>query len=235
VALFAMCAAPAFAEDQIAVNYEISVGGARVMKASYSASISDSSYSTTFDAKSVGVTKWLSKIRLNLVASGRIDDGVPVPANYRYARKKNDKIKKRNLAFSPDGELVTKGTDYEEPILAALNNSVLDPLTMVLKLTRSEKPCSGKHRAFDGRDVFDVKLSKSDADGGKVTCKFTYVPVAGGDVESGETDPVNYEIMLAPLGDGNGYIAVRITGSTKGVGFEASAGNVTLNGQPISY
>jgi hypothetical protein len=231
---FALMISPAMAADEIAANYDISLGGARVMKASYNATIGKDEYQAALDAKSVGMSKWLSKIRLNLSAQGTMDGGTLVPASYNYARKKNDKNKKRNLSFS-GGELVTTGADYDAKILSALDGKVLDPLTMLLKLGRSEKPCSGKHRAFDGRDVFDIKLSNGGNEGDRVTCKAVYTPVAGGDVDDGDTDPQNYEITLAPLGGDRGFIPIRITGTTKGVGFEVSATAVSLNGAALSY
>jgi hypothetical protein len=194
----AMSASSAFAADQIAANYEISLGGARVMKATYNATLDEKSYTAVLDAKSVGMSKWLAKIKLSLSAQGKMIGASLVPASYNYARKKNDKRKERSLSFSPKGTLVTDGADYDASIKAALHDKVLDPLTMLLKLGRSDKPCVGKHRAFDGRDVFEIKLSNGGADGGRITCKAVYTPLAGGDVEEGDTEPKNYEITLAP-------------------------------------
>ena len=229
-----LLATTAQAADVISVNYDISFGGTRVMKADYSATLDERSYSANLEAKTVGVSKWFSKIKLNMSASGGLSESGVTPANYSYSRKKNDKRKQRVLTFAPGGALVTDGGDYDAAILAAVAGKVMDPLSMLLKVARSGKPCSGKHRAFDGRDVFDLSLSGATGTG-TVTCKIVYTPVAGADVEDGETDVTRYEITFAPMGDNKGYVPVRLTGSSKGVGFEASANSVTVNGQPLSY
>ena len=62
-----------------------------------------------------------------------------------------------------------------------------------------------------------------------------YTPLAGGDVDDGDTAPIRYEITMAPMGEARGYMPIRVTGSTKGVGFEASATSVTVNGAALSY
>lgn len=228
-------AADVLAADVISARYDVSLGGTRVMKADYSATLGDDSYSAALEAKTVGVSKLFSKIKLSLSANGSLtEDGVK-PASYNYSRKKNDKRKERNLSFSANGGLVVNDGDYDDGIRAALNNKVMDPLSMLLKLSRADKPCSGKHRAFDGRDVFDLSLSGGGKAGGMLTCKMVYTPVAGNDVEDGDTSPKTYELTLAPLASGEGYFPVRLAGSTKGVGFEATAASVTVNGSALNY
>jgi hypothetical protein len=232
--LSVLAANAACADDVISARYDVSLGGTRVMKADYSATLGDGSYSAALEAKTVGVSKLFSKIKLSLSASGSLTESGVKPATYSYARKKNDKLKSRNLNFAPSGELIMDGDDYGEGIRSALTSKVMDPLSMLLKLSRSAKPCSGKHRAFDGRDVFDVGLSGASKQGGAVTCKLVYTPVAGGDFDDGDA-PQTYEITLAPMTGGIGYVPTRITGSTKGVGFEVSAAAVSVNGEALSY
>lgn len=229
-----MLALPVQAADVISVNYDISLGGSRIMKADYSASFDDDSYSADLEAKTIGVSKWFSKIKLNMSVKGGLNETGLTPASYAYSRKKNDKRKERVLNFAPGGALLTEGEDYDASILAAIKGKVMDPLSMLLKVTRSGKPCSGKYRAFDGRDVFDLALS-GDSGAGNVTCTVIYTPVAGADVDDGDTDATRYEITFAPMGVDKGYVAVRLTGRSKGVEFEARAKSVTVNGQPLSY
>jgi Protein of unknown function (DUF3108) len=232
--IFALVA-PAQAADVISASYDVSLGGTRIMKADYSATLDAATYSADLSARTVGVSKMFAKVKLNMSANGSLTEAGVKPVAYTYSRKKNDKRKQRNLTFSPNGALVTAGADYEASIIAALNNKVMDPLSMLLKLGRSDKPCVGKHRAFDGRDVFDLALSGGGKAGGPQTCKMIYTPVAGNDVDEGDTDPTIYEITLAPYGEKTGYMPIRIAGSTKGVGFEVSATSVTVNGQPLAF
>jgi Protein of unknown function (DUF3108) len=221
--------------DEISAGYDVSFAGARIMRASYSATLSDGAYTTALDAKTVGVSKWLKKIKLNMNATGKLNTSGVTPGSYNYARKKNDKRKERSLSFASNGDLVTTGTDYDESILKAISASVMDPLSMLLKLTRTKSPCSGKHRAFDGRDVFDITLSETGKTGTAINCKVVYTPIAGGDVDEGDTEPQSYEITLVPLGSASGYIPVRIAGSTKGVGFDVTATEVSVNGTALAY
>jgi Protein of unknown function (DUF3108) len=234
-ALLLWASAPAKAADDISAGYDVSFAGARIMRASYSATLTDGAYTTALDAKTVGVSKWLKKIKLNMNASGKLNTSGITPGSYNYARKKNEKRKERSLSFKSNGDLVTTGTDYDESILKAISASVMDPLSMLLKLSRTKSPCSGKHRAFDGRDVFDITLSETGKTGTAMNCKVVYTPIAGGDVDEGDTQPQSYEITLVPLGSAAGYIPVRIAGSTKGVGFDVTATEVSVNGTALAY
>jgi hypothetical protein len=226
---------PVQAADVISASFDVSLGGTRIMKADYLATIDDDGYSANLSARTVGVSKMFSKIKLNMSAKGGVTEVGVKPAAYTYSRKKNDKRKERNLTFAPNGSLITEGTNYEASILAALNDRVMDPMSILLKLGRSPKPCSGKHRVFDGRDVFDLTLSAEAKTANTLTCNMVYTPVAGNDVDDGNGDSVTYKITLAAFGDKISYTPVRIAGSTKGVGFEVSASSVTINGSPLSY
>lgn len=225
----------ALAAETVAVDYDVSLGGTRIMKANYSAQFDDDSYAANLSAKTVGVSKVFSKIKLNLSASGRLTKNGLIPVQYGYFRKKNDKTKERNLQFNGDGSLKTDGAGYEQPILAAVKKNIMDPLSMLLKISRSDKPCSGKHRSFDGRDVFDISLSTVDTENGRLVCKLVYQPVAGGDVDDGETQPVTYSLTLAPTNTAQSYVTVSVSGSSKGVPFSVDARSVSVNGAALSY
>jgi Protein of unknown function (DUF3108) len=227
-------AGTASAADKIAVVYDISLGGTRIMKADYGITTEGGAYQSTLEAKTIGMSKWFSKMKLNLSASGTMSEDAVTPQRYDYYRKKNDKKKQRNLTFASSGKLVTDGTDYDAAIVKAVSKQVMDPLSMLLKLSRAANPCNGKHRAFDGRDVFDVKLS-GNGEGARVTCTMVYTPVAGGDVEDGDTEPKTYELTLARVTATKGYVPVRITGSAKGVGFDVNATAVSVNGSALAY
>ncbi len=225
----------ALAADTVAVDYDVSLGGSRIMKASYAANFDGSNYDASFSAKTVGMSKVFSKIKLSLTAKGKMTDGGLQPVSYNYFRKKNDKTKERGLLFDQSGELVTDGAGYDAAVLASLKKSVMDPLSMLLKISRSDKPCSGKHRSFDGRDVFDLSLSTVSSNDGKLVCKLVYTPIAGGDVDDGDTEPQAYEVTLAPTTSAQSFITIRITGRTKGVPFDVSATSAAINGTGLAF
>jgi hypothetical protein len=224
----------AAANEKVMARYDIEVGGARIMKASYEVILSTKNYRSALNVKSAGMSKWLSEIKLDLTTKGNLLDTSFEPNVYNYVRKKNDKTRKRAVKFNPDGTVKTEGTKYKDNLKTALQKPTLDPLTMLLRLGRATEPCSGQHRAFDGRDVFDIKLSKAGDQNGRIVCTVVYTPVAGGDVEDGDTDSKNYEMTLAPLGGSNGYIPILITGSMKGVPLSIEAKSVEVNGKPLS-
>lgn len=224
-----------FAADTVAVDYDISLGGSRVMKASYAAKFDAETYDASFSAKTVGVSKMFSKIRLDLSAKGRLTKAGLVPQKYDYYRKKNDKTKERKLQFNSDGSLKTDGAGYEKPILTAVKKSIMDPLSMLLKVSRMDNPCAGKHRSFDGRDVFDVSLTTVSKDNGRLVCKLVYQPIAGGDFEDGEKEPVTYSITLARTDTAQSYVTLSISGSSKGIPFSVDARSVAVNGAALSF
>lgn len=234
-ALLVAAAVPARSEDIVKARYEVTLGGTNVMKAEYNATLDGGQYQSKLTARSVGLTKLLSKYELSISAKGAVADADVRPASYNYARKKNKKLKERALTFGPDGNLDMQGADYGDAVYASLKDGVTDPLAMLLRLSRSGEPCKGKHRVFDGRDVFDISLSGAAKDKGSISCKLTYTPVAGGDVDDGDTDPQNYMVTLAPLGGAGGYIPVGISGRSKGVPFSVTATDVSYNGTPVDF
>jgi opacity protein-like surface antigen len=228
-------AGQALAADSVNISYDVFLGGSRVLKAEYAAQFDDATYAANFSAKTVGMSKMFSKIKLNLAVNGRLSEDGLQPIQYAYYRKKNDKVKERGLQFKSDGSLKTEGAGYDAPLIAVLKKNVTDPLTMLLKISRSDKPCSGKHRSFDGRDVFDISLAQVSADNGRLECTLVYKPVAGADVNDGDTDAVTYGIRLAPTKTTQKYVTVGLTGSNKGVPFSVDATSISVNGAPLTY
>jgi hypothetical protein len=224
---------PALADDSYQIDYDVNVGGARIMKADLKVTIDSDDYNASLNARSVGMSKLVKKIKLNLDAKGEAEKPDLVPVSFNYERKKNDKTKRRKLTFN-QGKLVSQGTDFEPKVLAAIGDNTIDPLTMLLKLGRSSNPCSGKHRAFDGRDVFDVTFANAKKTGRQLDCTLIYTPIAGGDVEDGETDKVNYKISFVEGGTA-GYLPVRVSGSSTGISFDVTATEVSLNGSALTF
>jgi Protein of unknown function (DUF3108) len=233
--LLGLLTTPLLAADTVTVSYDVSLGGANVMRADYAATLDNGGYTSSLNAKSVGVSKLFSKYNLSISASGKMDGAGVKPVQYGYFRKKNKKTKERAISFTPDGNLNVDVTNYGEAISATVKKGVTDPLTMVLKLSHTAQPCKGKHRVFDGRDVYDISLSGDAAGKGAVSCTVTYTPIAGAEFDEGDTEPTRYIIKLAPLGGKAGFVPVSMAGKSKGVAFNVDATGVTYNGAPVSY
>jgi hypothetical protein len=233
--LIATLSTTAQAADTLSINYDVSLGGANVMRADYSATIDGAGYSSSLNAKSVGVTKLFSKYSLSISAKGTMANNTVIPVQYGYFRKKNKKTKERGISFTPEGNLNVDAATYGDGIVATVKKGVTDPLTMMLKLSRSAQPCKGKHRVFDGRDVYDIALSGEAAGKGIVSCTITYTPIAGSEYDEGDTEPTRYVLKLAPLGGKAGYVPIGMAGQSKGVAFSVDANSVTYNGAAVSY
>jgi Protein of unknown function (DUF3108) len=239
-------AAPALAGSTIEMRYAVEVAGAQVMKVSYSAAIAGSNFESELVAKTSGMSNVFSGYRMNWSAAGRYADGTFSPQSYENTRKKKSKkAKSTGITWESGGVAQATGAALPSAVSAALNGTSSDPLTAVLKIASSQgkKPCSGKFRVFDGRDVFDLSLSlkkkitlASAAGVPGLECSLTSTPVAGRAVDDGETKPDAYGLTLAPIkSDGlTLYIPVRITGKSKGLSVTVTASSITIDGADVS-
>ena len=235
---------PAFAGSQIELAYVVDVAGATVLKARYMADIGDASFETSLSGKSSGMTSYFSEYKLDLSATGRIEGAKFIPGVYENDRKKSGKKKRStDVVWQSDGSvMITRAGETEAPppaVAAKLGNSASDPLTALLKLANSQqdKPCSGKFRVYDGKDVFDLTLASRKGADSPMDCVLTWVPVAGASYEKGETDPESYGLRLAPLQLPTGnllHIPMQITGKSKGLKVTVSVAAVSVNGQALA-
>lgn len=217
------------------ISYDVSLGGARIMAADFTADKRADQYTGRFHAKTTGVSKLFSKVRLELSVNGRVAGGKLAPLQYHHERSKNGKAKERAVAFTNKGKVVTEGQDYPGTLLPALDGTLTDPISGLLTLTVTSKPCNMKLRAFDGRDVFDISTKPAGGDGNRLVCSLTYTPVAGNDVDEGDTDAKTYELTLVKATGDFAYIPIMLTGSSKGVPFDVTATNVNIDGTAFSY
>lgn len=217
------------------INYDINMGGARIMAADFQAVQDGGSYSGAFKAKTTGVSKLFSKVRLKLDVQGAVQDESLRPSAYSYERSKNGKSKTRDIRFTGKGKVQTDGQDYPTTLLPALDGVLTDPISGVLSLALTAKPCNVKLRGFDGRDVFDISTKPKSSGDGRVVCTLTYTPVAGNDVDEGDTDSKSYELTLVKGAGDFPYIPVSLSGSSKGVPFDVTATSVSIDGSALNY
>ena len=215
--------------------YEVNLGGAQIMAADFTGQSGQGNYSGTFSAKTTGVSKLFSKVRLSLVAKGRVKSGKLVPTRFDYERKKNSKTKTRQLAFDAAGKLVTEGQDYSETLLPSLSGSLFDPISGLFGLTQTDKPCNSKRRIFDGSDVYDISTQPSGGTADRPVCNLIYKPIAGDDVDDGDTESKTYEITFIRGTAEFPFIPISLTGSSKGVPFDVTASAVSIDGAAFSY
>ena len=242
-------AVPAHA-GSIELSYIVEVAGTTMMKAAYRADLNGGSFESSLFGKTEGVSNMFSGYKMNLTANGRIAGDTFLPEAFENARKKKSKkAKSTGLTWAPDGTVTVgtaQGVDTPPPAVAAtLGDAASDPLTAILRMAnaQSQKPCSGKFRVYDGKDVYDLALSfrktvtlASTANATGLDCKLTSTPVSGVAVDKGETDVETYGLVLAPvtLAGDMLHMPIRITGKTKGLTVVVSASSITVDGQPVS-
>lgn len=230
----------------IELGYVVEVAGTTMMKAAYRTEINGGSFESSLFGKTEGVTSMFSGYKMNLSASGRVAGNSFLPAAYENDRKKKGKkAKSTGLTWQPDGSVTVGTAQGVKPppaaVASAIGASTSDPLTAILKMAnnQSKKPCSGKFRVYDGKDVFDLSLSFSKTialgNASGLDCKLTWTPVAGVAVDKGETDVESYGLVLAPVrvGDDIMHLPVRITGSTKGLSIVVSSSVIKVDGQAV--
>ena len=239
-------AAPAGAET-LELGYVIEVAGATVMKAAYTTEIGSGNFESSLFGKTAGMSNMLSGYKMNWSATGLFNDGQFSPQSFDNTRKKKSKkAKSTGIDWHASGAvLLSTGDAPPAAVAAVLNGPSSDPLTAVLKMASAQtgKPCSGRFRVYDGKDVYDLSLSfkkkitlaNSTGQPG-LECRLTSTPIAGRAVDRGEDKPDFYGLTLAPLKAGGRtlYIPVRITGSTRGLSVNVSASYMKLDGQAVS-
>lgn len=241
-------AAPSQA-GSIEMGYVVEMAGATLMKATYRAEINGGSFESSLFGKTEGVSNMFSGYKMNLQAEGRIVKDAFLPVSYDNDRKKKGKkAKSTGLDWRADGS-VTVGTAQgtsapPADVAAAISNTTSDPLTAILKMANGQgkKPCSGKYRVYDGKDVFDLTLSfrktvaLANSPNAGLDCKLTWTPVAGVAVNKGENEAESYGLVLAPVAVGSEvmHLPIRITGKSKGLAVVVSSSVIKVDGQVVN-
>lgn len=246
-------AVPAAAET-IELGYVVEIAGAQVMKAAYRTEIAGNQFESVLAGKTTGMSNMLSGYKMNLSAEGQFNGGEFLPGSFENNRKKKSKQNKTTgVIWSGAGNVRIEAAGGPIPVPAAVAEALTgmssDPLTAVLRLAnaQSQKPCSGRFRVFDGKDVYDLALSfkktvtlasASESDPPGLECKLTSTPIAGNAVNDGETQTDSYGLTLAPVSlaqlGRTLYIPLRITGRSKGLSVVVTAGSVRIDGKVLA-
>lgn len=230
------CAPGAQAQQaEISTRYIVEVKGVDVMKVNHTIQINGSTYSSAISAKTTGMAKWFSEYKISMGSEGAWSKSKFQPASFNRERKKKGKWRGSTTAWSGGAPAITEdnGGESHAAIADAVNGSTLDPLTLLLKqsLNGSDAPCKGKHRVFDGRDVFDTVLSgKPGSEAGTYDCRATLNYVAGREVDEAKPNPpksYSYDITLkaveVPSLGRALWLPEVITGEASGSSFVARA------------
>ncbi|MDX2290136.1 MAG: DUF3108 domain-containing protein [Hyphomicrobiaceae bacterium] len=185
---------PARAADpwpaHVAAQYAIIFNGFDLGSFRFRADVKDGTYALNGDAEIsalLGTFKWRGVTK----AEGRVGAG-PKPSDYIFAFNANSRAGSIKLDFDGKGpksvSIVPPMPDHADtvPLKPQHLSGALDPLSAVMALTRpqSGEPCAQKLAVFDGKQRFDLQLSKRRVERigtGEtvVVCGVRYLPIGG--------------------------------------------------------
>jgi len=251
IALFTHSASsePARVPEKVDAVYSISFNGFDIGSFKFEATVEGQSYTLNGDAELsalLGAFKWRGISR----ASGRVGGSGPKPADYSLAFNGTGRSGSIKVGF--DGKGVTSASivppipvaSDEIPLQRQHLSGALDPLTAVMALTfgSAANPCDRKLAIFDGKQRFDLQLSKraeretrgfpgDQRSGGlSVVCGVDYRPL-GGFQMTAQTEQLakstGIEISMLPVAGAN--LAV-----PQEVRIPTSVGSVILTAEKIT-
>jgi hypothetical protein len=190
-------------------------------------------------------------------ASGSLSADDAMPARFASRAERKDRQKTIELRWQDGNPPKVKTTppdpDDEALIAGALTPSLIDPLSMILRMTafQANEPCQRPIRVVDGHDVYQLSFklegkAKLSSDtpgvyrGAALKCSMTYVPLAGRaarKLKQNGSVPERFDIWLAPVSTGSAttwFFPVLATGKLQGMSFTAYAREATLDGASIA-
>lgn len=209
-------AQPAAAGDRLRLRYDLYISKMRAIEINQEIDLGETSYTATMSVRSKGMAGLFMQIETDMKATGRMVDGMPLPASFRIVQKDRrtsvnwDGQKKPEAVRDPD-----LNPRKAEAVEAALSEPAADPLTAILHqgFEGEDKVCSGTERVYNGREVTeyrferleDGQFGKTDASvyrGPVVRCRMVYRMIAGFSdraMEKNQAEPVTITFWAAPV------------------------------------
>lgn len=255
----AMASSSTQAAEQLSVQYDVYTRGMRVFALNYDASIAPESYSAKARLRPKGLASLLVDIKLDMETAGSFSPKGAMPRSFTMGVEEKGRSSNYAVSFkglTPASSKRTPGVDAETAakLDAASANGVRDTLSSIMNLATSSEanPCSGTHRVYNGKEVFELSLTKikddafHDKDGGvyrgpAVVCRMVYSTIAGlspGTVEKYRKNPPTFNVWFAPVNSNSLgrpiNVLVGVTGKIRGKDFVTYANRATINGKPFN-
>lgn len=223
----------------VQVSYNVDVGPLTVTVVKFRVDVAGDEARGKARIESAGMSRIFSEFGATAESETRLASAMPEPVSYRIVRDQSDKRKVTTVTWSggagaaPSYDPPQNNAERRARVDAALAGGVTDPVTAVLRMgTVGENPCPSQHMVFDGREVFELKLTdkgmgKLDGDAawqGKVQhCEVRWTPIAGR-AKDRDVPGDSYDVAFAPVAKlENGrplWLPVEMSGRIKGVGFK---------------
>ncbi len=152
----------------VTANFELYMGGFQVAKADIELGLYDDCFDLRLAAEPYGVVSYLTSFKLVSWADGCRKSAGVVPASYSVDYFKDGRKKRwvRVDYRGASGPLIraepAPENDNRDPVPFGLRTGSLDPLSAVFAIIETitrEGRCEGGRPVYDGRRLFQVKLS----------------------------------------------------------------------------
>lgn len=180
--------------ERITLGYKVTEIGFSILSADFNIELSRSRYKAVSLIKTEGIAGLILQSRWDIVSEGRISPRGVTPTRYRSDISTNRgrgavSVTRKNGKYLISA--VPKIRADRKPLLAKkLRPNLPDPLSAMIatSLFNSAKPCTGRQRVFDGRQVFDLSYRfdakvaikvGSQYSGPAFKCRVKHTPIAG--------------------------------------------------------
>jgi Protein of unknown function (DUF3108) len=246
-------------EDTLKLEYDFTGGGLRVLAATFDFTFDKKTYLVRSQLKTKGVANIFSKSISYLGARGTLDAQQAQPSEFQSRTENSKGQKTARIEWQPENQQKIEvspllDADRKISVDQALKSDFPDPLSALVAITISQGDlCRNKIRSFDGRKIFDFKLTylgletlrKGEAGsyfGPAHKCSFKNIPIAGYSKKKmkkyrAKPTPA-YTVWFAPIGSAATgktiFVPVKAVGTINWASVNVKLTKGTLNGRPFS-
>ncbi|MGF7158424.1 hypothetical protein FHS85_000034 [Rhodoligotrophos appendicifer] len=244
--------------EKISLRFDVISRNTTVYDIGIDFQLSPTRYTAEATAGTTGVIGFFVDEQMTMSAQGALADATARPAHFIYNEKSGKELGSAKLSWSDARIDVDRSFKIDEDRAQDLDDVVTpalaDPLSAVLSatLTASDSPCSGSHRVYNGREVFDLAFSHLgkttfEGDDGGVyrgpvhKCEVQYLPVAGlskKKMKRYSANPPTYTIWFAevpvPALGRDILLPVAARGKIKDTDVKIIARTASIDGRPLN-
>ena len=161
---FLWLAAPAGADDRIAIRFEVfGFAGLHVLTLHSRTEEAGERYAVAVDFTTKGIASIFEDLTTRAQVSGRVVPGSAEPEWFRNDTHRGGVDRRSQLDYRPDGSVDAATTPpRKRPVAAAVLRGTVDNLTAYFRLERQlarTGSCARQERVFDGRHAYDLVFS----------------------------------------------------------------------------
>lgn len=218
LALCALLASPALAEDQSSMRFEVRLLGLKAGMIEIAANVTESAYAARTKFRTAGLVGALKRVRADVEVQGRVAGDTLKPQTYSEAIDDGSRVTNVKVRFAPGKpRLISGDTGSSAPPAdtSTLTNAI-DPLTLLYVALRDQprdEVCRFEADVFDGHRHAVISLKGRQPNGNTITCSGSYRRVAG--YSDSEREKRNVSISVTYVDAGDVMRAERVAFDTK--------------------